>query len=727
MSGLVEWSAFLEEALHRPPLVRMNGKAPLDPNWTTGPFDDPEQWRHQLERHTGNVGMVLGRGLLAVDHDSYKAEGEDSFERLCRDTGLPTSTVSAVTGRGGRHYFYAYPEDRLAPSVPLGPRGYPGIEVKGDGGCVVVEPSIHPDTGRPYSFEHSTAPGTTEVAAAPAAFLALLGPIRTGRKETSPLDWEVAELLTEHFGGHSVQAVRDGTLSIWRPGKLQGSAGATIGGIGPGVVHFWSDSWPPFDQGATLNLDELRRLAGLTVVPAFEVAEAMTLPEGYRLWQPGDDVVPPPTLEEAAYHGPVGEYLRLIEGQSEAHPAAVGITLLTELGCLIGRRAVIVIGEHFHHCNLFVLIPGRTSTGAKGVADRTAEVLMGQVEPRFGVRHAIGGFGSGEALIEDVKDPDPDKDEPPAEKRRVVVEAEFARVLQVARREQSILSVIIRNAFDYQPLRHRTKSSGLIVSTDHHLSVIGSITPAELVDLSSSLDLKNGWLNRFCFCHSELSDILPFGGTLDPEATRGIAGRLTTALDRLEEGLIPPRIYRLKAGTEVGEYWAPWYYGIREGTEPLADLTCRQHVHVARLMLILAVLDQADELTAKHFLAAKAWSDYSVATAMRIFGGSAPGVTGRALQLLSAIRDAGPDGLDGTAQRDLFHRNLTGEELEALRADLEDRNLIYSYKRATGGRPVMISVAIHPVYEGTTKRPNRPKPPLGHFSRLVVPPYRGQK
>ena len=132
----------------------------------------------------------------------------------------------------------------------------------------------------------------------------------------------------------------------------------------------------------------------------------------------------------------------------------------------------------------------------------------------------IGGFGSGEAVIAAVRDTKPDED--PVEKRKVIHEAEFGGVLRVARREQSILSQVIRQGFDYKPLRHRTKTDGVIAATDHHLSVIGSVTPKELVDCSTELDLVNGWINRFIFCHSEILRTLPFGGRIDPDALKAV-------------------------------------------------------------------------------------------------------------------------------------------------------------------------------------------------------------
>jgi hypothetical protein len=135
---MVEWSRFLEERLDRPPLIRCRDKVPLDTGWTTGPWDDPDTWRARLEGWAGQVGMLTGRGLLVVDVDAYKPGAEESFEALLADTELALDTVVVLTPRGGRHYWYSYDPAVRVGSGPLEPFGYPGVDVKADGGFVAI-------------------------------------------------------------------------------------------------------------------------------------------------------------------------------------------------------------------------------------------------------------------------------------------------------------------------------------------------------------------------------------------------------------------------------------------------------------------------------------------------------------------------------------------------------------------------------------------------------------
>lgn len=148
----VDASRQLEDHLGCSPLIRLAGKRPLEVGWTFGPRTEPDRWRAKLDGHTGNVGMVCGNGLVVVDIDIHKPDVDRSIAEAER-LGLP-ATFEARTGSGGRHLIYR--ADRPVASAPL--RGFPGIDIKADGGQIVVAPSIHPDTGQPYQWINWLAP-----------------------------------------------------------------------------------------------------------------------------------------------------------------------------------------------------------------------------------------------------------------------------------------------------------------------------------------------------------------------------------------------------------------------------------------------------------------------------------------------------------------------------------------------------------------------------------------
>lgn len=91
------------------------------------------QWLHEI-----NWAVVTGRisGIFVVDVDAHRggAWPEDLW-------GPKPSTLTAATGNGGWHHYFTYPSDGL----PLGNRGnvVPGVDIKSDGGYVILPPSRH--------------------------------------------------------------------------------------------------------------------------------------------------------------------------------------------------------------------------------------------------------------------------------------------------------------------------------------------------------------------------------------------------------------------------------------------------------------------------------------------------------------------------------------------------------------------------------------------------------
>jgi hypothetical protein len=270
MPDLVAVSTHLEALLSVPPLIRINGKRPLDRSWSSGPRRDPVGWRRRLRDHDGNIGLLTGEGLVVVDVDLYVPGAEDSIDELHR-LGLDRYTVTCLSGGGGRHLYYTTPVP--VPSRPLD--GFVGIDVKGEGGMVVVPPSTHPDTGRLYEWEFGFAPGDVERSLVPANVLDLLG---AGRAHAaSPLDERdetAVNVLVDHFGGHHPRQ-RDGYVEVTRPGKPDG-ASATVGAVGRGTTRVWSSNWPGLPAGV-YGLVELRRRAGVDEPHRFNIPEAVGL------------------------------------------------------------------------------------------------------------------------------------------------------------------------------------------------------------------------------------------------------------------------------------------------------------------------------------------------------------------------------------------------------------------------------------------------------------------
>ena len=110
-----------------------------------------------------NVGVVTGAisGLVILDVDPAHG-GEESLAELEQQHGALPDTVEALTGGGGRHLYFCHPGGTVHNRVGL----KPGIDLRGDGGLVVVPPSVHP-SGQRYNWEVSHHPADVRLAAMP--------------------------------------------------------------------------------------------------------------------------------------------------------------------------------------------------------------------------------------------------------------------------------------------------------------------------------------------------------------------------------------------------------------------------------------------------------------------------------------------------------------------------------------------------------------------------------
>lgn len=87
-----------------------------------------------------NIGILTGSdtGIFVVDIDP-RHSGDESLKTLEATYGSLPATLSANTGGGGTHYLFQIP----AGQVIRNSAGdiAPGIDMRGNGGLIVVEPS----------------------------------------------------------------------------------------------------------------------------------------------------------------------------------------------------------------------------------------------------------------------------------------------------------------------------------------------------------------------------------------------------------------------------------------------------------------------------------------------------------------------------------------------------------------------------------------------------------
>ena len=142
-----------------------------------------------------------------------------------------------------------------------------------------------------------------------------------------------------------------------------------------------------------------------------------------------------PELDSTALHGITGQVVRTLEPHTEADPVGLLLTFLAAVGNIVGPGPHAIADASPHPARLNVALVGQTSRARKGTAWAQTRNVLGLADPNWTSTCVLPGIASGEALIAEVRDGDGDQDLGVADKRRLVLEPEFARLLAVAGRE----------------------------------------------------------------------------------------------------------------------------------------------------------------------------------------------------------------------------------------------------------------------------------------------------
>jgi Bifunctional DNA primase/polymerase, N-terminal/Primase C terminal 1 (PriCT-1) len=125
---------------------RMHDKKPLLRDWPTHASSDSEQivsWNQQWPDCNWACATGVGSGVFVLDVDGQS--GEASLKLLPGE--LPT-TLTTKTGRGF-HFWFQWPNGCMIRNS-TGELGE-GLDIRGEGGYVMVPPSMHP-SGKRYEF-----------------------------------------------------------------------------------------------------------------------------------------------------------------------------------------------------------------------------------------------------------------------------------------------------------------------------------------------------------------------------------------------------------------------------------------------------------------------------------------------------------------------------------------------------------------------------------------------
>jgi hypothetical protein len=438
---------------------------------------------------------------------------------------------------------------------------------------------------------------------------------------------------------------------------------------------------PPGTNGGKQGLDDYRGTGG-------SIKNLLDEAIPYTGFEPVDPNYP--ILAKEALQGVPGTCVRSIDPHTEADPVAVLLNMLVGFGNLIHQGAHVLVGPRPQHLKEYTVLVGRSGKARKGTSWEHPEALFRAVDATWADRRVVNGLSSGEGLIYAVRDPDEKYDAKSGEmkvtdpgetdKRLMVVEGEFARVLKVMGREGNSLSAVVRDAYDRDRLQNQTKNDPHR-STGAHVSIVGHITREELLRHLNQTEQANGFANRFLFAMVSRSKVLPRGG-----------GKLENHEELVEELRASVEFGRSAGEITWGEesylLWAEEIYpDLSEGEEGLVGgILGRAETHVLRVAALYAVMDRSKTIEPPHLFAALSLWDYCEASVRLIFGNASGD---RTLDtLVEALRNAGTGGMTRTEIHHLFSGHTKSHEIERALVTLLGQGRASRIYEETGGRRI---------------------------------------
>jgi 3-oxoacyl-(acyl-carrier-protein) synthase len=398
--------------------------------------------------------------------------------------------------------------------------------------------------------------------------------------------------------------------------------------------------------------------------------------------------------DEAAFAGFAGEAVDMIDPHTEADRVAVLGQFIVMFGNAVGTGPHVMVGATRHGANEYLALAGSTSKARKGDSERPNRAIYSQADPDWTDHRLIGGLGSGEALVWAVRDPiqkvtdegeitTVDPGEP--DKRLTIFEPELVRIMKIASRAGSILSPIIRDAWDRGDIRTTTKTAPAR-ATGAHVSIFGHTTIEELRRELADVELVNGFANRFLWLavrrSKELPEPEPFEGEQVVEIVAELQDRIAFA----------SRLDRLARDDEARQMWAEAYHDLSADRPGLAGaVLARAEAHVLRLSLIYALLDKSTTIGARHLESALALWGYVERSVAYIFGDATGDPIADTIESALKATEA-TEGLTRTQIRDLFGRHEPSGRISAALGRLLADGRARTFSRETGGRPVEVWV-----------------------------------
>jgi hypothetical protein len=384
---------------------------------------------------------------------------------------------------------------------------------------------------------------------------------------------------------------------------------------------------------------------------------------------------PGPAWDDSILYGDAGRLILKASQFNESHPAGMLVDFLVSLGSIIGRGPYFNVSATKHYTNEFMARVGDSSKSRKGTGRDVIDQVLKLVDPKWYSDRVESGFGSGEAIINLIRDASPE----PAklnhrtgkfesvivpgidDKRLCIREGELASVFVLAGKHESRADIVLRDGWDGKPLRNIVKGRGKegfsnsLKCEEPHLSISADTTIHELRQKMPVGADENGFGNRFLYVYVYRVKDCPQGAPTDINWDQEVL--------QFQEVVKFARGMKHVSMTDRARKWWNNNYARfeREGPDGLAGkMTTRASAHIRRIAMLYALIDLSDQIDVEHFQAAEKLWNYCEESALFIFSG----ITKEQLRILNWIEHR-TTATSSQIREELYHRHQKAAEIKA--------------------------------------------------------------
>jgi Bifunctional DNA primase/polymerase, N-terminal/Protein of unknown function (DUF3987)/Primase C terminal 1 (PriCT-1) len=588
-----------------------------------------------------SIGMATGRlsGLLVIDTDSAQSTQlfEAEFPEVC-------ATLQVQTSRG-KHFYFIYEDGvRIDAGKLLGPE----IDIRGQGGFVIVPPSIHAQE-TVYRWLNKNKPSQLPEALR----VRLLVSSESTKRSVETVQETIHEgqrnaSLTSLAGSMRRRGMSEASIqaALQEENRIRCNpplSGSEVEAIAKSVArypaahtreHLTPKSLCGNELGVTCSRDEEEERSPLDCFPV--------------------------AFPEAAWSGLFGHWRDVVAPCTEAPLEFLWSSFLVNVGLMLGRNVWIESPQPLYP-NFYVLLLGQTGDARKSTALWLARQLLKRLDDDIEI---VTGIVSTEGLFECLAKHD--------DTRALGYVDELRSLLSVGRRQGTRDLLPKLNSLIYCPdyeTIDRRKDPTTIVRP--FFSLIAATAQDYVADLITDLELSGGMLNRFLMVAGDEQPPKAIVKAPSEQEWTGIAARVKQVLDRGHE----PR--RMEWSPEAKDLWTEFYVSwrtVRRGWDIKSQsLTARIQEHIQKIAVVYSTLAGEATITAPTLATAITIGEWLEKTILRLFENVGLDTFSKAeLTVLKIVRDRKRiprRSLQQIVSKKGINGKLFGEVLKSLEAN----------------------------------------------------------